>query len=307
MENIGSIYNLVNFKKNIGIASYYEHYYLAFDMQFHSHQKLEIMYVIFGELTIEYYENDEVCVKKIRPTEFVFIDSDVKHKIIVDNIETRILNIEMFFSSDSTQIGILGNLYDNYPPFKELIKKKKSVFKSKDEGTLIQCITLMQKYLEANEKIECDSKIANMISLLFMLISDCVKNEKQLRVGSSIVNQAIDYIQDNYQSELTLDMVSNACNISKNHLNSLFKDTFQMTVMAYVRKVKITKACELMQKTNLLLSQIRARVGFTNKMSFNRNFEKIMNTSPGKYKSFITKKSRQVNLNTKITNIYNYN
>ena len=80
-----------------------------------------------------------------------------------------------------------------------------------------------------------------------------------------------------------------------------------MTVMAYVRKVKITKACELMQKTNLLLSQIRARVGFTNKMSFNRNFEKIMNTSPGKYKSFITKKSRQVNLNTKITNIYNYN
>ena len=304
-NNNNSIYSLTNLTRNIHIAAYYEHYYLAFDMQFHSHAKIEIMYVTLGELIIQYYDkNEELHSFKIRSNEFVFIDADIKHKIMVENKNTRIYNIEMFLGNDNN--AALLNIYDTYKPFRDMIKNAIPVFKEEDDGLVIQNIILIQKYFESRKiNDEADEKTTNMIGLLFMCIADCMKNEKSYSYGSNKVNQAIEYIQTNYANDISLNDLATACNISKNHLNNLFKVTFQKTVMAYLNNYRIKEACQLIVKTNLSLEQVRARVGFSNKMSFNRNFEKTMMMTPSKYRQSIIKKSHLVVVSTGIVNNYN--
>ena len=306
VDEQNSIYSLPNLKKNLKIASYYEHYYLAFDMQYHYHINMELMYVSLGEVTIQYYNSkNEITSKVIRADEFVFIDSNVRHKIFIDNVETRIYNVEFYFGQNQSNNYPLSYLYDTYIPFKEMIKRSHTVLKSTDDGILLNNILLIQQYLENTKTIEEDDKKLNMmISLLFMSLSDCFKNDRIKRFGSNKINVAIEYIHDNYHKDIGLSSISKTCNISKNYLNALFKNTFHLTVVSYINNYRINKACELIEKSSLPLNQIMIQVGYTNKMSFNGNFEKTIKLSPSQYRDNIKKQSRQAKLNKNIINNY---
>ena len=304
MASNKSIYDLQNITNSIYISSYYEYYYLAFDMQFHTHETVEIMYVTFGKLTIQYYDkSDNLHTINIHPNEFVFIDFNVKHKIIVNGFATKILNLEFYFEDNNVATQ---NSFLTYPPFKELIKSDQEVFKASDNGLLLENIFLIQQYLEKTKHLnKSDERIKLMINLFFMSLADCAKKERGHHLGSKKINVVIEFIQENYANKITLDDISKNCQISKNHLNNLFKKQFQTNIMDYVNEYRIKRACELISETSLTLKDIYSRVGYSNKMCFNRNFKKVVNMTPLEFKSLSNKKSHQVSLNKNITNIYN--
>ena len=93
-----------------------------------------------------------------------------------------------------------------------------------------------------------------------------------------------DYIRSHAKEELSLEQLSIKFNISKYHLIRLFKKAFGETPMHYHSLVRIEKAKEKIQFTNLSLMEIACMVGFDNINTFSRAFRKIEGVPPSFYR-----------------------
>ena len=57
-----------------------------------------------------------------------------------------------------------------------------------------------------------------------------------------------------------------------------------MPVVEYVNLVRIQAACELLKKTNDSMEDVAQTVGFETTSTFNRNFKRIIGSSPYQWK-----------------------
>ena len=57
-----------------------------------------------------------------------------------------------------------------------------------------------------------------------------------------------------------------------------------MTPVDYLNQVRIKKACDMIRKTGYSMEEIAVKVGFSTTSTFNRNFKRIVGTSPYHWK-----------------------
>ena len=86
--------------------------------------------------------------------------------------------------------------------------------------------------------------------------------------GSLPLDEAIEYIEQNYQKNIRLEDLCEVANVSKQHLCRLFKNTLQMRPMEYVTKVRIQHAKSLLITTNYSIKEIAEMVGFSDNSYF---------------------------------------
>lgn len=92
------------------------------------------------------------------------------------------------------------------------------------------------------------------------------------------------YLDTHYQNEITLDDVANTLGYNKNYLCTLFKSKTTQTIMDYLRRLRIEKACELIEMSDYTFSQISYMVGFKSIHHFNHVFKNLLSLTPGEYK-----------------------
>lgn len=102
---------------------------------------------------------------------------------------------------------------------------------------------------------------------------------------SDIMSRAKRFIQDNYSNpELTLGSVASYVELNEKYFSSRFTKEVGNTFSNYVTEVRIRKAKELMDNTNLKMYEISEKVGYNNVEHFTRVFKKVCKISPGAYK-----------------------
>ena len=72
--------------------------------------------------------------------------------------------------------------------------------------------------------------------------------------------------------------------MSETHFRRIFEACMNMSPVDYINLVRVQKACDLMKKTNDSMDIVAQKVGFATTSTFNRNFKKILNTSPYQWK-----------------------
>lgn len=100
--------------------------------------------------------------------------------------------------------------------------------------------------------------------------------------SSQRINQIKRYITEHYASELTLERLAAEFFISKCHLAREFKRHTGLTVHAYLTKVRLTAAKELLRK-NETTAMICSQCGFRDSSSFFRAFKQEYHVTPHKY------------------------
>lgn len=94
----------------------------------------------------------------------------------------------------------------------------------------------------------------------------------------------MDWLQHiSYKTE-TLEELVAASGYSKHHYIRLFKRATGMTPWAYVLKLKVDKAKELLLHSEHNVKQVAALVGIQNPLYFSRLFRKLTGISPSQYK-----------------------
>ncbi|MBD2020578.1 helix-turn-helix transcriptional regulator [Leptolyngbya sp. FACHB-36] len=89
-----------------------------------------------------------------------------------------------------------------------------------------------------------------------------------------------DYIYAHLDRDIALSDIANTLNLSQYHFCRLFKQSTSVTPHQYLTQCRIDRAKQLLQTTQLTITEIAFAVGLTNHSSFTRLFRQYVGVSP---------------------------
>ena len=135
-------------------------------------------------------------------------------------------------------------------------------------------------------------------SLLLLLLTKLISRHSQEPIAlppAGRENQAVrlaqDYIESEYQRNITLKELATLCHISPFHLLRVFKNSIGVPPHVYLKQVRIRRAKNLLAK-NLPMSFVAQEAGFSDQSHFAKQFKKITGLTPKKYSNIIQEKIR---------------
>ncbi len=102
--------------------------------------------------------------------------------------------------------------------------------------------------------------------------------------SEDIVNISIHYMQENMFKVLTLKTLAQYVNSSPSHYSAVFKKKTGFPPIEYLNHLKIQKACQYLQFTELRIKEIAFKIGIGDQYYFSRLFTKTMGFSPSDYR-----------------------
>lgn len=99
-----------------------------------------------------------------------------------------------------------------------------------------------------------------------------------------MVNATLKYMEENIERQLTLQDLSTYTGYSISHFSMVFRASTGHSPLSYFNMLKVKKACELLDTTNMKITQISCKVGIDDSLYFSRLFRKIVGISPKQYR-----------------------
>jgi len=101
---------------------------------------------------------------------------------------------------------------------------------------------------------------------------------------TGISEKAIYFMRENLKANLQLKDIADHFNISSSHFSALFQKATGQSPIKFYNSLKMEKACQYLELTNLKISEIYPKLGFQNSSYFSKMFVKTMGVSPTKYR-----------------------
>jgi len=98
------------------------------------------------------------------------------------------------------------------------------------------------------------------------------------------LRRAADHLEQNLDAPFSLDKLAQLACMSKYHFCRLFKQHSGLSPKQFCICRRIEKACELLGKQGLTISQIAFRLGFNDVTEFGRQFKKFTGHTPSRYR-----------------------
>lgn len=111
------------------------------------------------------------------------------------------------------------------------------------------------------------------------------EDEHSQHAGSFIVNQALSYMEKNYQQKLALQTVADCCYVSQWHLSKLLNRYAGKSFYDILNAIRINRAKELLADPKLKIGEISEMVGYADTAHFARTFKKLVGMSANEYRN----------------------
>lgn len=142
------------------------------------------------------------------------------------------------------------------------------------------------------QEIEHCSSIETLDALKREMVhryANLVRNHS-MRGYSPAVQKVINYIDFNYQEDLSLKRIAELFSISPSYLSALFRKETGTTLTEYVNSKRIDISVSLLNTTDFSIQNIAAQVGFLDVNYYTRIFKKLKGLSPSAYRNLINKR-----------------
>lgn len=120
--------------------------------------------------------------------------------------------------------------------------------------------------------------------------------------SSDVVNLAILFMQENMDNMLSLSELANHVNVSASYFSSLFKKKTGFSPIEYFNHLKIQKAGQYLQFTDMRIKEIAYNFGMEDPYYFSRLFTKIMSISPKEYRAKFSTSSKDFSKDKTLNN-----
>ncbi len=104
--------------------------------------------------------------------------------------------------------------------------------------------------------------------------------------NSKVVEKAKRFVQERYALDLSLGDVAESVCLSKNYLGQLFKKQTGISIVEYIHRIRISKAKELMDTTEMKIFEVAEAVGYADQHYFSSVFKRFSGISPSDYRQF---------------------
>ena len=103
--------------------------------------------------------------------------------------------------------------------------------------------------------------------------------------SSPVVRRAISFLCKSLDVKLTLSQLATEVGYSPTYLSTLFKKETNYSPISYFSHLKIVKACEFLDYTNMKVKEISFHLGYSDPYYFTKDFTKKMGLSPRNYRN----------------------
>ena len=253
----------------------------SFQIPVHWHDELEIIYVKSGFLTVnisgENYIGKPGDAFVVSPGNLHFMGSQTG---TVDYFTFLFpLKYIAFRSDDMLDDKLIEPLNSGHlmisPEIKDTVKE--------------QCEQLAGVY--AAEIDESESKITGQIKkkiILLQFIHELWKKgfivENDTTGRNTVEKEMISYIQQNYTGKILLREFGEQFHLSEKYISRYFKEHFHITLSQYVTYLRLEHAKQMLQETDISVTEVAMQSGYQNISYFIRSFKKSYGVSPLKYR-----------------------
>lgn len=249
----------------------------------HWHNEAEIVLPLEGNLNINvnmtpYFLNKN-DILLIYPGELHELEKSYNNQIII---------VQFPF----TLINDLNDIKPSIP----ILRSVKLITEDKDsdihEIVISYLLNIRDDFLNGNEFI-CASMYADLIQIFILIakkytkISTIFPNTNADKGKEYIIKftKILDFINENYASDITLESIADSASYSKFHFSRLFRQFTNMSFNDYVNNVRISKAESLLISGNHSITEVASLSGFNSLSTFNRNFKLAKKCSPKDFKN----------------------
>ena len=120
------------------------------------------------------------------------------------------------------------------------------------------------------------------------------QSENKIARESGKILAALDYISYHYREDIRISELAECCHLSETPFRRIFHRDMNMTPVEYVNLSRVQAACDLMRKGDSQMKDVAMKVGYQTMSTFNRNFRRIIGTSPYQWKKEVDKEIEKI-------------
>ena len=151
------------------------------------------------------------------------------------------------------------------------------------------CEQLIEIYMA--KKDESESKIATQVRTKIILLQFILEMWKKGFViendtsgRNTVEKEMVSYIQQNFTGKISLREFGEQFHLSEKYISRYFKEHFHITLSQYVTYLRLEHAKQLLQDTDIPVTDVAMQSGYQNVSYFIRSFQKAYAVSPLKYR-----------------------
>ena len=147
---------------------------------------------------------------------------------------------------------------------------------------------LCGQLIEINES---ESKITAQIKTKIILLQFILEMwnkgyiiENDISGRNTVEKEMLSYIQQNFSGKISLKEFGERFHLSEKYISRYFKEHFHITLSQYVAYLRLEHAKQLLQDTDIPVTEIAMQSGYQNVSYFIRSFKETYGVSPLKYR-----------------------
>lgn len=147
---------------------------------------------------------------------------------------------------------------------------------------------ILPKFHELYEEYEsrqilCQQRCSALLKDILVL---CLRFSASNSASGSawVTKEVLSFIRQNYQKPLNNETFSQLFHYHPNHISELVKSQTGLPLHKYIRTYRIYAAVDLLQSTDLPVTEIAERVGFGDVQQFSKAFKQVLGVSPSSYR-----------------------
>lgn len=238
-------------------------------MRKHCHNHFEIYFITRGNCCY-FIENK---VYHLLPGDVILVPEGIMHNTEYQNtVYTRkLISCSEYFIPKSVKPILSSLLYLYRNP--DIVESIEQIFSKIEEE-------YSHKDSLSEEILRC------YVHMLFFLMVRHPNRFIPPQEEKHYIDDAIDYLQNNYTSEISLQDISSRYFVSPEHFSRVFKQKTGYNVSEYLNILRLQKAESLLkQLTTAPITEIAEDCGFNDSNYFSVKFKKLYGMSPKKFQT----------------------
>ncbi|MBL8992292.1 MAG: helix-turn-helix transcriptional regulator, partial [Spirochaetia bacterium] len=207
----------------------------------------------------------------LAPGTFFFIPPNVSHRFVYPKNQSKSLSIK--FSADPEPESPLPGTLPNHPLSVSLETSFRAIF-PEDSG----------------EWLRPDERLRILPHLLSALMEIHLLPRQGRKKNSGLVEKIRDFVADTSGRKMTIQSLAKALGYSPGHLSSRFHSLAGLPLKTYIDRERARIAGEFLRYADLPISEIAARLGFSDGLSFSHFCRRNLGKSPRAWRKETGKK-----------------
>ena len=263
------------------VIYYMRNFRTAFSVSLHWHEEVEIIYVERGTLLLtidkEHYTAGAGAL--------FMVNSQTIHTMSVEELDTVYytllfpLSFLQFHGKDAASRDYLIPLSEHTMLFPtEITNLPLYTAMLADVKELIGLYHEKPNAYTLSTKCVLLRLICRFCSTGYIITSSYVSPYNMLH------REILGYLNDNYNKTLNLETIAKHFHMSPKYISRYFKKTFHVTLTEYLTHLRLESSVNLLQTTELSITEIALSCGFSSCSYFNKKFKSAFGKPPTAYR-----------------------